>query len=286
MARKLTLANNPLLSGPRMEDRGSASGIPYREVALELIDRDPNQPRVHFDESKLEELAASIKNYGIMNPLIVKAGKKPGRYQLVAGERRFRAASKLGLQKVPVIVNEEGRNNEDTILAMQLVENLQRDDLTPLERAHAIGALKDSHALSIREVADMLGVSKGMVQRSLEILELPDDLLNALREGASESKILLLAKIEDQDVRASYLKELETLTRKKLQKDVEDETSKADVKSLGLTPDDERVVEEMRRALGLKVKMARSAPNADSGKITIEFYSNDDLQEIFRKLVS
>lgn len=286
MARKLTLANNPLLSGPRMEERGLASGIPYREIATDLIDRDPNQPRVHFDEAKLDELAASIKNYGIMNPLIVKVGKKPGRYQLVAGERRFRAASKLGMSKIPVIINDEGRNSEDTILAMQLVENLQRDDLTPLERAHAIGALKDSHSLSIRDVADKLGISKSMVQRSLEILELPDDLLNALREGASESKILLLAKIEDQEVRASYLKEIETLTRKKLQKDVEEESSKEAIKGVGLTPDDERVVEEMRRSLGLKVKMMRSSPNAESGRITIEFYSNDDLQEIFRKLVA
>jgi ParB family chromosome partitioning protein len=101
MARKLTLANNPLLSGPRMDERGSGTGIPYKEISIELIDRDPNQPRVHFDESKLEELAASIKNYGVMNPLIVKAGKKPGRYQLVAGERRFRAAQKVGLAKIP-----------------------------------------------------------------------------------------------------------------------------------------------------------------------------------------
>ncbi len=287
MARKLNLANNPLLSGPKFEERASVS-IPYREILIDLIDKDPNQPRVHFDEAKLEELCDSIKTYGVLNPLIVRPGKKEGRFQLVAGERRLRASHKAGLNKVPVIVSNDSIQSEDAVLAVQLVENLQRDDLTPLERAHAIGALKETYSLSIRQVAEKLGVSKSMVQRSLEILDLPHDLLNALREGASESKILMLSKIEDEQERASYLRDLESLPREALKGKLGNKSNKksSGSKKSALTPDDERVVQEIQRSLGLKVNMSRPSPEAEKGKLSIEFYSSDDLQEIFRKLVS
>ncbi len=281
--RKLVLANNPLLSGPGLQER-DRGGIPYREVALDTIDRDPNQPRVHFDEARLKELSDSIKTYGVLSPLIVKPSKKPGRYQLVAGERRFRASGIAGLKSVPVIVNQDVEVAEENTLALQLVENLQRADLTPLERAHAIGALKESYNLSIRQVGDKLGISKSMVQRSLDILDLPDDLLNALREGASESKVLLLAKIDDADVRASYLKDLDALTRNQIKKDLDKEEKPQQKPADKLSVDDQRLVDELQRALGLKVKMSRSQ-GTESGKLTVEFYTDDDLRELFRKLI-
>lgn len=284
--RKLVLANNPLLAGPKLEDR-TKGAIPYREVKLSVIDRDPNQPRVHFDSEKLEELAESIKMYGVLSPLIVRPGKRTGRYQLIAGERRMRACQMLKLETVPVILHIDQEEGGEQTLAMQLVENLQRDDLTPLERAHAIGALKESYELSIRQVGERLGVSKSMVQRSLDILELPDDLLNALRQGASESKVLLLSRIDDEEVRASYLKDLETLTRSQIKKDIDKELSgKSEQREQKLSPEDTRLVKEMRDSLGLKVKMSRSSQESESGKLTIEFYSENDLQEIFRKLVA
>lgn len=282
--RNLVLANNPLLSGPKFEERAKG-GIPYREVQIETIDTDPNQPRVHFDESRLQELCDSIKTYGVLSPLIVKPSTKAGRYQLVAGERRLRASLKAGLKSIPVILNQEVDTAEENTLAMQLVENLQRADLTPLERAHAIGALKETFDLSIRQVADKLGISKSMVQRSLDILDLPDDLLNALREGASESKVLLIAKIDDADIRASYLKDLDALTRTQIKKDIDKELKDTASAKEPLSADDKRVVDELMRALGLKVKMSRSA-DTDAGKLTIDFYSEDDLKMVFRKLVA
>jgi len=284
--RKLVLANNPLLSGPGLEERGKG-GIPYREVSIDTIDRDPNQPRVHFDDERLKELSESIKMYGVLSPLIVKAGTRAGRYQLVAGERRLRASTMAELKSVPVLVSSDKDESGQGTLAVQLVENLQRADLTPLERAHAIGALKESYDLSIRQVADRLGISKGMVQRSLEILDLPDDLLNALREGASESKVLLLSKIEDEEIRASYLKDLDTLTRSQIKKDLEsDKANGGTGGKVSLDPEDERIQDELRRALGMKVRVSRSTTNPEAGKLSIEFYSSDDLQEVFRKLVS
>jgi ParB family chromosome partitioning protein len=283
--RKLVLANNPLLSGPALDER-EKSGIPYREIPLTNIERDANQPRVSFDQEKLNELSESIKTYGVLSPILVKPAKEPGKYILIAGERRFRASQMAGLNTIPALVDKIKDDTGDRTLAMQLVENMQRSDLTPLERSHAIGALKETYNLSIREVADKLGVSKAMVQRSLEILELPDDLLNALREGASESKILLLSNIEDQEIRASYLKDLDVLTRNQLKKDLEKTTEPGDVNTKVLSPEDLRITDEIQRSLGLKVKMFRTKPGVDSGRLTIEFYSNSDLQEIFRKLVA
>jgi ParB family chromosome partitioning protein len=283
--KKFSLANNPLLSGPGLQDR-ERSGIPYREIPIGLIDRDPNQPRVTFDEERLAELANSIRTYGVLSPILVRPGKSAGRYDLIAGERRFRASQIVGLEAIPALIDQRTEHSSERTLSMQLVENLQRADLSSLERAHAIGALRDAFTLSVREIADRLGISKSMVQRSLEILELPDDLLNALREGAAESKVLLLAKIEDEEIRASYLKELDVLTRQQLNKDIEQRGDKSsEDKVRYLNPEDQRIVDEIQRALGLKVKMTRSGPSSDNGRLVIDFYSNSDLQEVFRKLV-
>jgi len=278
--RKLVLANNPLLSGPKLEDRDRI-GVPYREIQLDLIDPDPNQPRTTFDEEKLQELALSIKAYGVLNPILVRPAKAKGRYNLIAGERRFRASKIAGKETVPALIDQESVENTERTLAVQLVENLQRAELTTLERAHAIGTLRDTYNLSIRDIADKLSMSKSAVQRSLELLTLPDDLLSALMNGASESKVLLLSKIEDEEIRASYLKDLDVLTRNQLEKGLE--KTKKDKTS---APEDQRIAEEMQRSLGLKVKIVRSTPDSQNGKVNIEFYSEGDLQEIFRKLVA
>lgn len=286
--RKLLFANNPLLSGPALQDR-EKGGIPYREIPLTSIERDPNQPRVTFDETRLQELSDSIKTYGVMSPIIVHPSKNPGKFKLVAGERRFRASQMAGLLTIPALVDKEGQENAERTLAIQLVENLQRADLIPLERAQAIGVLRDNFNLSVRDIADKLGLSKSMVQRSLELLELPDDLINALREGASESKILLLAKIEDPEIRASFLKDLDSLTRNQLKKDI-DTRSEAPIHEdkirTIISPEDQRVSDELQRSIGMKVKLFRNSTGSAGGRLTIEFYSDDDLQILFRKLVA
>lgn len=283
--RKLLLANNPLLSGPALDER-ERTGIPYREIPISSIDRDPNQPRVMFDEARLQELSDSIKTYGVMSPIIVQPSKIPGRYKLVAGERRFRASQMAGLTTIPAMIDKDSGDNAQRTLAIQLVENLQRADLSVLERAQAIGVLRDTYTLSVRDIAERLGLSKSMVQRSLEILELPDDLLNALKEGASESKVLLLANIEDEEIRASYLKDLDVLTRTQLKKDIDSRSQETESKIKNFSsPEDQRISDELQRALGLKVKLFRNGPDSHSGRLSIEFYSDDDLQEVFRKLV-
>ncbi|MCX6113666.1 MAG: ParB/RepB/Spo0J family partition protein [Proteobacteria bacterium] len=285
--RSFSFSNNPLMAGPALDERAKG-GIPYREIPLSAIEADPHQPRQTFDEEKLQELADSIKLYGVLSPILVRAGQLPGRYTVISGERRFRAAHLAGLSSIPAMVN-HGEDVQGRTLAIQLVENLQRDDLTPIERAHAIGALRDGNSLSIRDIAEKLSISKSAVQRSLDILQLPDDLLNALRQGASESKVLLLAKIEDEQLRATYLKDLDLLTRAQLEKnlgkgrtDNDDVTGEPKV----INAEDLRIADEIQRALGMKVKLIRSNSSADSGKLMVEFYAEGDLQILFRKLIA
>lgn len=286
--RGFSFANNPLMQGPALEER-SRGGVPYREIPLSAIEPDPNQPRRTFDPEKLKELADSIKLYGVLSPILVRAGKLPGRYTVISGERRFRAASLCGLASIPAVVN-QGDEAQDRMLAMQLVENLQRDDLTPLERAQAIGALRDAHNLSVRDISDKLSISKSAVQRSLEILQLPDDLLNALKEGASESKVLLLAKIDDPAIRATYLKDLDVLTRSELERNLKAPkpapANSDDGESKTVSAEDSRLADEIQRALGMKVRLSRSSADSEGGRLTIEFYGDSDLQIIFRKLIS
>jgi len=275
------------MAGPALEER-SRGGIPYREIPVSAIEADPHQPRRSFDEAKLQELADSIKLYGVLSPILVRAGALPGRYTIISGERRYRASQLAGLAAIPAIVS-QGEGEDSRTLAIQLVENLQRDDLSPLERAQAIGALRDGHSLSIRDIAEKLSISKSAVQRSLEILSLPDDLLNALREGASESKVLLVAKIDDPAVRATYLKDIDILTRAQIGQSVEAKRpapAQEGSESKVMTAEDQRIAEEIQRALGMKVRMARSGPNAEGGRLTIDFYGEGDLQILFRKLVS
>ena len=284
---RLTLANNPLLSGPALHERQSV-GLPYREIPISSIERDPNQPRVSFDEDRLRELADSIKQYGVLSPILVQPSRVAGKFKVIAGERRLRASKMLGLEYIPALVDAESESDGEKILSIQLVENLQRSDLTSLERAHAIGALRDTYSLSVREIAARLGISKSMVQRSLEILELPDDLLNALREGAAESKVLMLAKISDPEERAVHLRDIDSLTRDELKINVEkSKTTKPSAsEEVTLSPEDRRIAEEIQRAIGVKAKLSRNSSNSESGKVILEFYSGEDLQEIFRRLVA
>jgi ParB family transcriptional regulator, chromosome partitioning protein len=286
--RSFSFANNPLMQGPGLEER-VRGGIPYREIPLSAIEADPNQPRRTFDEEKLQELAESIKLYGVISPILVRPGALPGRYTVISGERRYRASTLAGLTSIPAMVS-QSQDEDGKTLAIQLVENLQRADLAPLERAQAIGALRDGHSLSIREIAEKLSISKSAVQRSLEILSLPDDLLNALKEGAAESKVLLIAKIEDESIRASYLRDVDVLTRAQLEKSL-DSRKQARVNDYPAEPrvmsaEDQRIAEEIQRSLGMKVRLSRSSPQADGGRIVVDFYGDGDLQILFRKLVS
>ena len=218
MARKtLKFEMNPLLGGPTLEAR-TRSGSPYRLLPLAEIDVDPDQPRRNFDTEALAGLAASIKEHGVICPILVKV-TAGGTYRVVAGERRLRASRLIGLETIPAIIDSEDADENNT-LAKQLVENLQREDLSAIERALAVGQLRDRYGWSVREIAKKLGASKSLVQRSLDVLGLPEDLREALQLGASESKVLMLQQIEDRETRKALLERIEELSRNELELEI------------------------------------------------------------------
>lgn len=294
MARKsLKFEINPLLSGPTLEARAK-SGSPYRLLPISEIDVDPEQPRRHFDTEALSELAASIKEYGVLSPILVRV-TAGGTYRVIAGERRLRASRLLGVDTIPAIIDVEDREEKST-LAKQLVENLQRQDLTVLERANAVAQLRDRHSWSVREIARRLGASKSLVQRSLDLLNLPDDLLEAVAGGASESKVLLLQQVEDRQLRQELLAQLDSLSRTALEAKIaallggggekEELSHRGTAASKPkLSTEDKRIIDELQRALGTKVQLLRTKKNSKQGKLVLEFYSTDDLSELHRRLL-
>ena len=296
MVRKQVKFNvNPLLEGPSLHDRRVA-GSPYRELRMSDLDVDTDQPRKVFGDSSIKELAESIKEHGVLSPILVRLCDG-GSYKIVAGERRYRACKLLGLETIPAII-QKSEANDAQVLLTQLVENLQREDLNPVERAVAISQLRDAHQLSVRDIAARLGVSKSSVQRSLEIVELPKELREALESGASESKVLLIAQIKEEKARNHLLSQIESVSREDLEAlikgildggsiEVEVSHGGTDKKKIRrMSKEDLRIAEDLQRCLGAKVEIVRKSGDKEKGKLVVEFYSSDDLSEIFRKLSS
>ncbi len=299
MARKkIDFGVNPLLSGPSLVTR-NASGSPYREIDISEIDVDPEQPRKSFDKSALESLSKSIAQYGVLSPILIRMTAPGGSYRVVAGERRLRASKLAGLNTIPAIV-EIDDEEEGVTSAKQLVENLQRENLSSLERANAIGHMKDSYGWSVREIGNRIGISKTMVQRSLDVLGLGDDLKAALAAGASESKVLTLKGVEDPKIRRELLARIDHYTRGQLEAAIESllGASKEGGASHGGTKskhnkakkkksaDDLRFVEEVQNQLGLKVEVVRKEGKSGQGKVVIDFYSKEDLAGLYDRLAT
>lgn len=281
---------NPLLSGPSLRDR-VFSGSPFRLVPLSDIDVDPDQPRRVFEEKALSDLAESIREYGVLCPILLRPAEG-GTFRLVSGERRYRASKIAGLEAIPAIMD-VGPDDDARRLLKQMVENIQRQDLGSMEKALAVGQLRDQFGLSVREIAKRLGISKSMTQRSIDVLQLPDDLQAALIGGASESKILLLGQIEDKSVRKALVGQLEQLSRKEIEVLISDSKIGDKKVSHGGTPknkprklssSDQSLLATMQRSLGSKVDIKRSEANPEKGKLVLEFYSSSDLDEIYNRL--
>jgi ParB family chromosome partitioning protein len=156
----------------------SLDGNP-RQVRLEALEVLPNQPRRAFDDTSLQELADSIKTHGILQPLLVRIvpGSSPTRYQIVAGERRFRAAKVAALGSVPVVIK---NLNDQAALEVALIENLQRDDISPLEEAYTLKQILDSSEMSHRELGERIGKTKAYVEQRVRLLRYPEEVRNAL----------------------------------------------------------------------------------------------------------
>jgi ParB family transcriptional regulator, chromosome partitioning protein len=181
-----------------------AGGPELRELPVEMIEPNPDQPRTHFEKGALDALAGSIKSAGVLQPLIVRP-TDGGRYELVAGERRWRAAQKAGLDRVPAVVRV---SPEDERLQAALIENMVREDLNPVEEARACAALVDDLGISKEELARRVGRSRSAISNLVRLLELPDPVLDLLGRGElSEGHGRAILQVPDQQARTRLAKQ-------------------------------------------------------------------------------
>jgi ParB family chromosome partitioning protein len=263
------------------------SGPGLSEVAVDLIVPNPMQPRQALDAEALQELADSICEHGLIQPLIVTSIQDPtsdAQYQIIAGERRWEAAKMAGLTRVPVIVKEA---TPQEMLELALVENIQRADLNPLEEAAAYRQLMDDFGLTQEQVAERVGKSRVTVANSVRLLRLPDEIKQALaQDQISEGHARALLALNK---RADQLKVLEAIVKKGLSVRQTEEmvrriASSAQPRRKGEppSPETEALENEFRNALGTKVRLFRSKKG---GKLVIQFYSEEELEAIYRIIV-
>ncbi len=250
-------------------------------VSVSDIVPNPFQPRREFHPEELEELIASVKEFGIMQPLVVTE-KANGMFELIAGERRLRSAREAGLKKVPVIVRTA---TEQEKLELALIENIQRADLSAIEEAHAYAKLMEEFHLTQELVAQRVGKSRSVVANTLRLLNLPAEMQMALADGRiSMSMARVLCGMDDVKERkamfdrmlegAFNVREAEALSRERKSGASAPKSSLRDANLLA-------VEEELRRVLGTKVAVQKKGPN---GRITIEFYSDEEFKGLINRL--
>jgi ParB family transcriptional regulator, chromosome partitioning protein len=252
-------------------------------VDIDLIDPSPYQPRTRFREEALEELARSIRVSGIVQPLIVR--RIGARFQLIAGERRWRAAQKAALLRVPVVV----RNvPEDTALEMTLVENLQREDLNPIEQAHAFQLLVDEFGLTQEQVADRTGKDRATIANAVRLLKLEEPIQGLLEEGrlsAGHGRALLA--IPDVKMRLALAKRIARggMTVRQVER-LATRTAHPHAASPADPPDPntKAAIEELQRVYGTRVSIHPVRPGR-SGQLIFEYYDGSDLARIYDQLM-
>ena len=253
---------------------------------IEEIVPNRSQPRKHFDESKLQELAESIKEKGILEPLIVR--RVEGGYELIVGERRWRAAQKAGLKEVPVLVKEiEGRE----ALELSLIENLQREDLNPIEEAEAFKRLIEEFNLSQGELATRIGKDRTTIANVLRLLKLPSEIRNHLLQnritsGHARAILSLETKEKQKELCALIIqkglsvREAEALAKRWSEKPKRVVTPTK--RGSDLESQLSSLQDSLRRHLGTKVHITQKGKR---GKIEIEYYSFEDLERIIEAIL-
>ena len=270
--------------------RGLASLIPQRspgqggaiEVAIARVRSNPHQPRKRFDEDGLASLTQSIAEHGILQPILVT--ETVDGYQLVAGERRLRAAQAAGLERIPAVVRQLADRDQ---LELALVENLQREDLDPLETADAYRQLIDEFGFSQDDVANRVGRARSTVANTLRLLELAPGVQGAvadgrLTEGHGRALGGLGPELQDRVLDSVIGQELSVRQTEELVRRLrEPKPEAAGPVVRAVDADLERVEEDLRRSLGTKVSLARSRRG---GRIVIEYYSDEELGRLYERL--
>jgi ParB family chromosome partitioning protein len=254
----------------------------YIQVDIDLIDPSPYQPRTRFREEALEELARSIRSTGIVQPLIVR--KQGNRYQLIAGERRWRAAQRCAFPKVPVVVRDVG---EAFALEMTLVENLQREDLNPIEEASAFEKLIHEFHLTQEQAADRTGKDRATVANSLRLTKLDKPIQELLEDGklsAGHGRALL--GIMDPRERISIAKRAAKggITVRQIEKMATRAPRQAPLAPPPLDANTKAAIQELEYEFGTRVTINQRTPK-QPGELIFEFYSDEDLVRIYDRLL-
>ena len=263
----------------------SAGTTGVMQVPVSQVSPNPRQPRTHFDSAELEELAVSIREHGVIQPLIVSKKDKGSGYILIAGERRLQASIHAGLKTVPVIVRQ---TTDQEKLLLALIENVQREDLNPLEEANAYQQLADEFGLSHEAISSHVGKSRVAVTNTLRLLKLPKVVQTALveeqiTEGHARALLMLetpvsqTAALHQVVARDLSVRQTEQYVRK-----LKGEKPAAKAKPAPL-PDILALEERLRSALGTKVNLRHSKKGR--GTLTLHFYSDEELNSLLDKLL-
>jgi ParB family chromosome partitioning protein len=256
----------------------------YETILIADINRNPRQPRSHIDQEELAELSASIRENGILQPLIVTSADEPGKYTLIAGERRLLAASMAGLETVPVVVREA---SEQQRLELALIENVQRTDLTPLEAAEAYRQLADDFSLSHEQISKQLGKSRVAITNTLRLLKLPEDVRHSLATGEiTEGHARVLLSLPNAQAQSAVLQTIikhelnvrkaEDLVRKFLGERPPSQAKPAP------KPDVTYLEERLRQRLGTRVNLH---PRKKGGTLVIHYYSDEELDALILRIL-
>jgi ParB family chromosome partitioning protein len=266
----------------------SVGGLKFEELPVSAIRPNSRQPRTNFPEAGIRELAASIKEVGILQPLVVRP--TPGGFELIAGERRLRAAREAGLERVPVLIRQAG---EDESMELALVENLQRENLSPLETAAAYQALMDGFGLTRERLARRLGKSRAAVTNTLRLVHLPESIQALLGDGKlseGHARALLGLATEEQMTRLAQRVVDEKLSVRKTEELVREmlgspgDTSSTRPQRGSTTPDEfHQASRLMREALELPVRVKGLK---SGGKVEIRFRQTEELKALVSLLTS
>lgn len=281
------MARQPLgrgLSALLGEDTLADAKSTVNEVDIDLVEPNPEQPRTRFTDSALDELAQSITANGIVQPIVVR--KKGSGYQIVAGERRWRAAQRAGLRRIPVAVREIA---DDKLLEIALIENIQRQELNPVEESRAFRKLIDSIGLTQEELSERIGKERSLIATSLRILKLPSDILQLIEEGkltAGHGRALLLS--DDVSVQRRVagsiiekglsVREAERILRRTATK------PKTSIIKESKDPNVRLAETKLMRSLGTNVKI--SSGKSGAGRIEIEYYNSNDLDRLYQRILN
>jgi ParB family chromosome partitioning protein len=252
-----------------------------REIEISRIVPNVHQPRFDFNEEKLAELANSIKQHGIIQPLVVN--QKGEQFEIIAGERRFQAAKIAGLNKVPAIIR---KAEEKEKLELAIVENVQRHDLNSLEEAKAYKKLIDYFQMSQEEVAERMGKSRSAVANKVRLLGLPVEIQRALVSGkiteGHAKAILAIANPEKQRALFEMILK-DNLTVRQIESKVQEISVRSHNRVVNVDPEIKNLENKLIGALGTKVKITKSGKG---GRIIIDYYSQEDLDSVLSKIVS